>query len=229
MTMDFAINRRDLIQRFALLVGAASLPLSADALAAVANAGARQLDLGRYAVLVALADTIVPRTDTPGALDVKVPEYVDALLGNWASPARRTEFVAALDALDRAAKAKHQRGFAALTPAEREAVLIPYDADALKAPPATPAPAVPVGAAPTTVDPNYGRPKQEPTQSVMDRMSPRFADPGYGKLKELIVVTFYYSQEALTHDLAYEHNPGVWEPSIPITPATRPWGGVGNV
>jgi len=108
-------------------------------------------------------------------------------------------------------------------------VLAPHDAAALKPAPATPPPAIPIGAAPTTVDPNYGRPKQEAAQSMMERMSPRYADPGYGKLKELIVLLFYYSEAALTHDLAYEHAPGQWQPSIPITPTTRPWGGVGNV
>jgi hypothetical protein len=83
-----------------------------------------------------------------------------------------------------------------------------------------------VGVAPTTVDPNYGKPKQEAAQSTADAYSPQFANPGYGKLKELIVVAFYCSETALTHDLAYEHAPGEWQPSIPITPATRPWGGL---
>jgi Gluconate 2-dehydrogenase subunit 3 len=227
MSMNFGLNRRDLLQRAALLVGAAALPGGADALAAAVKAGARQLDAGRYAVLVALADTIVPKTDTPGALDANVPPQVDALIGTWASPERRTLLTGAIDAIDKAARDKHQRGFAALTPAEREAVLTPYDAAALKPAPVTPPPTIPVGAAPTTVDPHYGRPKQEPAQSMMDRYSPRFADPAYGKLKELIVVLYYYSEAALTHDLAYEHAPGEWRPSIPLTPTTRPWGGTG--
>jgi hypothetical protein len=60
-------------------------------------------------------------------------------------------------------------------------------------------------------------------------MGARFANPGYGKLKELIVVLYYYSEPALTSELAYIHAPGEWQPSMPITPTTRPWGGVGSV
>jgi hypothetical protein len=228
--MDYAgMDRRTLLQRALLLAGVAVLPGSVEALAASVEGGKRQLDSGRYALLVALADTIVPRTATPGAVDAGVPEVVDALLGTWASPKRKAELVGALDKLDLVAKQSDPRGFVALTPAERAAVLAPHDAAALKPAPPTLPPAIPVGAAPTTVDPNYGKAKQEPPQSVVDRMSPRFADPGYGKLKELIVVVFYYSEAALTHDLAYEHAPGQWQPSIPITPSTRPWGGVGNI
>ena len=56
---------------------------------------------------------------------------------------------------------------------------------------------------------------------------PRVADPGYGKLKELIVVLYYYSEPALTKELTYEHAPGEWQPSIPLTPETRAAGGFG--
>jgi hypothetical protein len=219
------MDRRNLLQQALLLVGASLLPGSAEALAAAVTSGKRQLDTKHYALLTALADTIVPKTDTPGALEAGVPQLVDALLGTWASPERRVMIVGALDKIDALAIEKHKRSFTDLAAADREALLIPHDAAALKPPPVTPPPTIPVGAAPTTVDPNYGRPKQEAPQSARDRLSPRFADPGYGKLKELIVVGYYCSEAALTSELRYEHNPGAWEPSIPVTPATRPWGG----
>lgn len=226
---NWGLDRRTLLQRALFLAGAAVLPGGVEALAAAAKSGTHNLDPAHYAVLTALADTIVPKTDSPGALDAGVPEKIDALLGNWASPKRRAELTGALEKIDQLAREKYQRGFAALAPAERLAVLIPHDAAALKPAPPTPPPALPVGAAPTTVDPNYGRAKQEPAQSMAERMSPRFSDAGYGKLKELVVVLYYISEPGLTHDLAYEHAPGEWQPSIPITPATRPWGGVGGV
>lgn len=223
------MDRRSLLQRALVLAGVAVLPGGAEALAAAVKGGKRQLDASHFALLTAVADTIIPKTATPGAVDAGVPQNVDALLGSWAKATRREEIIGALDKIDALAREKHQRGFVALSPAERAAVLAPHDAAALKPAPPTPPPAIPVGAAPTTVDPNYSRPKQEPAQSLAARMSPRFADPGYGKLKELIVVLFYYSEAALTHDLAYEHSPGEWKPSVPITPSTRPWGGAGNV
>lgn len=223
------LNRRTMLQQALLLVGAAAMPGGADALAAVAaQGGKRQLDAPRYRLLTAIADTIVPKTDTPGAVEAGVPQLVDALLGNWASPARRADLLAAMDKIDGLAREQKGKPFADLTPGEREALLIPHDAAALKTPPpaaATPPTTLPIGAAQTTVDPQVGRAKQQPTQSFFDRMSPRFVDAGYGKLKELIVVGYYCSEIALTTELPYEHNPGAWEPSLPVTPATRPSGG----
>jgi hypothetical protein len=228
MTFGPDLDRRNLLQHALLLVGAAVLPGSAEALAAVVKSGERQLDAARYTLLTALSDTIIPDTDTPGAVKAGVPQLVDSLLGTWASPTRRSDLIGALDKIDALAREKHRRPFAELAPAEREAVLAPHDTAALKIAPPTPPPAIPIGAAPTTVDPNYGRPKQEPPQDAPSLMDgPRFADPAYGKLKELIVTGFYYSETALTHDLTYEHAPGHWQPSIPITPTTRPAGGLG--
>lgn len=223
------MDRRSLLQRALVLAGVAVLPGGAQALAAAAKSGKRQLEAGRYALLVAIADTIVPKTDTAGAIEAGVPEKIDALLGTWAAPGRKAEIVAAIDKIDALAREKHQRGFVALTPAERLAVLTPHDAAALKPAPPSPPPSIPVGPAPTTVDPNYSRPKQEPVQTMAQRMAPRFADPGYGKLKELVVVLYYISETGLTQELAYEHAPGEWQPSIPITPTTRPWGGLAPI
>lgn len=229
MIPSSGMDRRTLLQRALVLAGATMLPGGVEALAAAVQSSKRQLDPARYALLVALSDTIVPKTATPGAVEAQVPETVDALLGTWASPKRKAELLAALDKIDQLARTENQKSFAALTPAERAAVLAPHDAAALKPAPPTSPPAIPIGAASTTVDPNTGKPKQEAPQSNSFMQGPRFTDPGYGKLKELIVVVFYISETALTHDLAYEHAPGEWQPSIPITPSTRPWGGVGGV
>ena len=225
-----SFDRRSLLQRAAVIAGTALTPgLSIEAFAAQTKAVKRFLDAPRFALLTAVADTIVPKTATPGAVDVGVPKLFDGLLRTWAMPARRAALIAALDEIDVLAKAKFQTSFAALAPAQRLEVLTPHDAASLKHAPPTPPPAVPVGAAPTTVDPNYGRGKQEPPQTMMEKMGPRFSNPGYGKLKELIVVLYYISEPALNSELAYVHAPGEWQPSIPITPDTRPWGGVGSV
>jgi len=223
------INRRLMLQQALLLVGAAVVPGSVEALAAATKTTTPQLSAARFATLTALADTILPKTDSPGAVEVGVPKMVDALLGTWASPERRVALTEALDRVDAAAKKQKGKAFVALKPAERLAFLAPYDAAALKSLPpateATPPTTVPLGKASTTVDPQVGRAKEQPPQSAQDMFSPRATDAGYAKLKELIVIGYYTSEAALTTELRYEHNPGAWEPSLPITPDTRPEGG----
>ena len=188
MTHITAINRRALMQRALFLLGAAALPGATEVLAAPAKKKAkRYLDANRFALLAAVAGTMVPKTDTPGAVEVGVPAQFDALLGKWASAATRAQLVASLASIDAAAQTAHAKNFAALDTERRLNVLSAYD----KSVPQT--------------------------------------DTGYGKLKELIVVLYFFTEPGATQELRYEHTPGVWEPSIPVTPETRAWGGAGLI
>lgn len=220
-----AMDRRDLLQRALFLVGATFTPaFSFEALAQ--DKAPRLLDEGRFQLLTAVAETMVPKTDTPGATEAGVPTSLDALLRVWARPQRRATLIAELDAIDKAAQAKEGQSFASLTPAKRHDLLAAYDAAALQQG-VPPLPAEPLKTAPPAADPNYGRIKQE---SIMTRMAgPPATNPAYAKLKELIVVLYYLSEPALTTELEYEHAPGKWQPSIPITPTTRPQGGPGAI
>ena len=196
-------DRRSMLERMAFLLGAAALPVGAFAKAA--PRAKRFLDAGRTRLLSAVADTIIPQTDTPGALAAKVPAKLDAMMINWASPARRIELVGALAKIDDAAKAQERKGFAALTPEKRKALLTVHDAAALKNVPDT-----------------------RGLKGMMAMMAgPLVADPAYAKLRELIILLYYYSEEALTTELPYEHSPGAWTPSIKVTPQTRNPGGLG--
>lgn len=200
-----AIDRRGLLAQMALLLGATALPAKALTAPRRRPRASRFLDAGRTALLSAVADTMIPQTDTPGALAAKVPAKFDALLLNWASPDRRIELVGALTRIDAAAMAAEEAGFVALSPAKRNAVLTAFDAAALKNVPDT---------------------RNLKGMAAM-MAGPAVADPGYGKLRELIISLFFYSEEALTSVLTYEHTPGGWTPSIKVTPQTRNTGGLG--
>jgi glucoside 3-dehydrogenase (cytochrome c) hitch-hiker subunit len=51
------------------------------------------------ALVGAIADTIIPRTTTPGATDVGVPAFIDIIVSENYADAARTGFVAGLSAL----------------------------------------------------------------------------------------------------------------------------------
>jgi gluconate 2-dehydrogenase gamma chain len=197
------MDRRTMLERMAFLIGAAALP--GEALAKAAPRARRFLDARRMRLLSAVADTMIPQTDTPGALAAKVPAKFDSLLVNWASPASQQLLVNALSRIDAAAVASEKVGFVALNPARRTAVLTAFDAQALKSVPDT---------------------RNLKGMAAM-MAGPSVADAAYGKLRELIISLFFYSEEALTSVLTYEHVPGGWTPSIKVTPETRNVGGMG--
>jgi gluconate 2-dehydrogenase gamma chain len=202
MNMDF--DRRSLLQSFALLLGASALPV--EALAAVPR-GKRFLTAATYKLLSAVAETIVPTTDTPGAIAAGVPAKLDYMLGHWASAMRKKELLGALAAIDTSAIAQLKKHFAKLNPAQRYAVLFAHDKAALK-----PAPK-----------------SQQPLSGIAAAFGgePSVVDPDYRKLKELIVALYYNSEIGATRELTYEHVPGGWTPSLKVTPETRPWASVG--
>lgn len=53
----------------------------------------------QLAVVATIADVIIPRTDTPGALDVRVPAFIDALVSESWPEVDRNNFRTGLDQL----------------------------------------------------------------------------------------------------------------------------------
>src|SRR6266403_1041395 len=56
----------------------------------------RTLNHEQQALVTTIAEMIIPETDTPGATSVKVPEFIDLILTEWASDDDRAAFVAGL-------------------------------------------------------------------------------------------------------------------------------------
>lgn len=198
------MNRRALLERMLLLVGASAIP------AGCSLAGGPGRDFAfsseQLAQVTAIADTLIPKGDSVGALDAKVPANLEILLRNWASAERLEEMLASLEKLDGAASQAKGKQFAALDAATRLAVLKAHEVEAMK--------------------PDPGK---QPEGGLAMFMGPAHVDEGYAKLRELIVKLFYYSQAALTQELSYEHDPGGYKPSVPITPEIRPGGGMSPI
>ena len=72
------------------------------------------------ATVSAIADAILPRTETPGALDVGVPAFVELIAEEWMSERDRVAFRDGLAALDAHALATEGRPWPALDLAARE-------------------------------------------------------------------------------------------------------------
>jgi hypothetical protein len=105
------MRRRDLLRGLGGATAFALLPLDAVAAWSRVASGARVADGlndAQLALVGAIGDTILPRTDTPSATDVAVPAFVNVIVGENYPEAQRTAFLAGLDAFD--AKAKTDTG-----------------------------------------------------------------------------------------------------------------------
>ena len=114
------IDRREAIRRAALLAG---VVLSPEWLALAGKARplaqARYLAPAQLAIAGAIADRIIPRTDTPSAVDVGVPAFIDLLYGEFMTEAERQLLTKGLAEVEAAARTAHTASFPALT-AERQ-------------------------------------------------------------------------------------------------------------
>ena len=118
------INRREAIRRAALLAGVALAPDWLEfAARAQTPAGRTYLGAAQAPILSAAAERILPRTDTPGAIDAGVPAFIDRFYGEFMSAADQKLLVSALDEIDAAAKKAHNASFAALPAAQQDTVL----------------------------------------------------------------------------------------------------------
>lgn len=120
------MERRDLLKALGAAGALALVPHEAVAAWARVASGLRPaagLTEAQLALVRAVADTLIPRTDTPGAADVNVAAFVDIIVSENYSDADRAAFVTALDAIEADTKTYSGSAFVDLTPTARGAAI----------------------------------------------------------------------------------------------------------
>jgi hypothetical protein len=117
------ISRREAIQRAALIAGVALSPAWLHAVDRAWQPGAAKTYLtpAQAATVGAFADRILPRTDTPGAVDVGVPAFLDRFYGEFMTDAERRLFIKGVGEVEAAAGGGG--GFATLGAERQDEVL----------------------------------------------------------------------------------------------------------
>lgn len=206
MNSPFEMDRRSLLGQILILAGAATIPVGCK-LSDNTNGSDFKFDADQMAIVTTFADTMIPRGDTIGAIDVAVPAAFEQLMRNWASNETRQNVVDAIGRLDAAAAKAGGKGFAALDTAQRVEVVKAHETEALKP------------------DPQ----KASKGGGLAMLMGPPATDEGYARMRSLVIKLYYLTEAALTQELSYEHDPDGYTPSVPVTPETRPEGGLSPI
>lgn len=126
------MNRREALSSVALLLGGtiigAEMFLSG-CTNAEKNIGSAGLNFSAddISFLDEVGDTIIPATDTPGAKDVKIGEFMHTIVRDCYTEPQQQIFVDGMGKLNQASKQKNGKYFVESSPAERKALLMDLD------------------------------------------------------------------------------------------------------
>ena len=125
------------LNRRALLLGAVFLAGGAAALTRFVRQSSAGADLGpvfspdQFALLEQVADTMIPASDTPGALEAGVADFLREMLTRWGSRESHAQVLAVLDSIEKHAWSRYGAAFLALPGERRLEVMRNVDADAM--------------------------------------------------------------------------------------------------
>src|SRR5215210_2309267 len=116
------MERRELLRALASAAALAVVPdktLAAWSRVASGIPLQNALSPAHLALVRAIGDTIIPRTDTPSATDVGVHKFVDVMVNEHMTETERVAALAGLDAIDARARAESNVSFAELSAEKR--------------------------------------------------------------------------------------------------------------
>ena len=200
-------NRRDFLVQVSLaaagaVVSGSALIVSMPAAAAVPEGELRFFTADQRNLVAVLAETIIPRTDTPGAIDAGVPRYIEFMAGEWLKPGERDIFMQGLAVTEKMAAATFGKAFSACTVDERERILDLMEDEA--------------GAASWYIPGNVNR--------AFDSTAPFIC-----QLKELTVYGYFSSEAGATQALALNSTGGDFTGDIPLSDVGSAWAPVFTV
>ena len=128
------MNRREFLQCAALLVSGASasrlgFALTQEQTAYLATApnynttAVDYLTPAQRRIIAALSEIVIPRTDTPGAIDAGVPRFIELMAADWFNAQERAIFDAGVEDLQTRIPAEYGSAFDELEQGDQLAIM----------------------------------------------------------------------------------------------------------
>jgi hypothetical protein len=124
------MNRREALSRVALIMG--GTVLGAEAFLSGCTTGATGLKFSQddISFLNEIAETILPATDTPGAKEAKVGEFMTVIVKDCYEAKDQTAFMAGMKKLNEASTKANGKTFMQVTAEQRHSLLVDLDKEA---------------------------------------------------------------------------------------------------
>lgn len=206
------MDRREAVLRVAALMGGAiSAPLLSGLLYGCETKTSKTQDTKvtsvvsdkHKAMIEEIAEIIIPATDTPGAKEAKVPEYILIMLADCYPQTDQQRFFKGLDTLDERAKASYGVEFIDCKP-KQQLVLLQKEEALAKA---------------ERDEQNKAKAKATTREEKEKQMDPPF----FSMMKEMTLVGYFTSEPGATKALEYVHVPGRYEACVPLKPGQKGW------
>ena len=148
----------------------------------------------KRAIIAELAELIIPRTDTPGAKDANVQDYVIGVMTYCAGTKEQNNFLAGIQGIEDYAADKFGKDFLKCSLKEKQAAL------------------------------KHSARGTRFSSPALNRVSDRYLGPPFfPRFKTLVVEGFCFSKPGATQALAYDYVPGSYEACIPLKPGQKSW------
>lgn len=211
------MNRRELLKMIALTTGTAMI--GGKSLFAFSDTGQSDHPLSNQDVqrLDELAETILPRTDTPGAKDAGVGEFIATFVSDCYAPSEREVFYFGLAQLEARSRAAYGRDFMALSNQQRLELVTELDREAMAHAEQQ------AHKQPTSAEALAAETQTAQNQMAEAQASPEHADreetlPHYfTMMKQLTLFGFFTSEVGATEVLRYEAVPGRYDGCAPYS------------
>ena len=188
------MNRRDYLKNTSVVLG---VTLSGVSMSAFFLACSKEVKLAwkpvflkpNHAEIVAeITETILPKTKTPGAKDLGVPQFIDKFINLTKDEAAKAEFVKGIEEFDELCQEKYKKSFVELDAKQRIEYLMIHEKES-----------------PKTGMSLWGI-----------NLEPNAAKPTFYKtLKSLTLFGFYTSEKVGREILAFQDVPGEFIPCVP--------------
>ena len=198
------MNRREALRRTALALG---YTISAPLAAAVLNGCAAKPDMAfvpkffneeQARLISILAETILPRTDTPGAIDAGVPGFIDDMVATVYSAEQQKNFTDDLTAFAEQAKKEIGDDFIDATPEQQLDYVKKMNTELLSG--------------------NDASQSEGWWAAGSGKSKPFFLE-----IKEVTILGFFTSEAGATQVLQYNQVPGPFKGCVPLSEVGKAW------